>query len=113
MRDLAGYTITVNGTQLPLDVPAAIHACRTALNPAGRWCTASPKATPPNPTSSPREIANLLRRQLALTRLLARLTCDLGAAAALPVGRELEALRPNVSFITAQSSTIDGGWLPH
>ncbi|MGW6574016.1 hypothetical protein ACWGAN_17780 [Streptomyces sp. NPDC054945] len=88
MRDLAGYTITVNGTQLPLDVPAAIHACRTALNPAARWSTALTQGDPTEPDI-------------------------VSTAAALPAGRELEALRPNVSFITAQSSTIDGGWMPH
>nr|WSW48742.1 hypothetical protein OG296_37055 [Streptomyces sp. NBC_01001] len=163
VRDLAGYTITVNGTRLPLDVPAAIHACRTALNPAGRWSTALTQgdATEPNivstaagacwldfeyllwcllalggwlvplhqrgtyvrtlrlhlpPTAAPfvqhAQVSARHRhldltytwaagpgRRAALTRLLDRLTGDLGAAAALPASRELEALRP---FLTAR-----------
>ncbi|MEU3316928.1 hypothetical protein ABZ743_30190 [Streptomyces sp. NPDC006662] len=49
VRDLADHTITVNGTRLPLDVPAAIHTCRTALNPAGGWSTALTQGDPTEP----------------------------------------------------------------
>ncbi|MGA5819906.1 hypothetical protein ACPC54_18840 [Kitasatospora sp. NPDC094028] len=175
VRDLAGYTFTVNGTRLALDVPAAIHAARTALNPTSRWATALTQGDPTEPnivsTASGAcwldfeyagrntiagESANLLwyllalggwlvplhqrdtyvrtlrlhlppaavpavhhaeisthhrhldlaytwaagpGRRAALARLLIRLTGDLGAAAGLPAGRELEALRP---FLTAR-----------
>lgn len=170
VRDLARYSITVNGTRLPLDVPAAIRAARSELNSAGRWMSALTQGDPtePNIVSTSAgvcwldfehagrntiagEIANLLwyllalggwlvpvhqrdtyirtlrlhlpptaipavrhaeistrhrhidltytwptgpGRHTALTRLLTRLTGDLGTAAELPPGRELEALRP-------------------
>jgi len=37
-------------------------------------------------------------RHTALTRLLARVTTDLGTAAGLPTGRQLQALRPFLSL---------------
>ncbi|RKE21953.1 hypothetical protein [Streptomyces sp. TLI_171] len=176
VRELAGYTVTVNGTRLSLDVPAAIRAARTALAPGGRWSTALTQGDPTEPNIADStaggacwldfeyagrnivagEIANLLwyllalggwlvplhqrdtyirtlhlhlppaavpairhaeistrhrhldldytwptgpGRRAALTRLLHRLAGDLGAAAHLPPGRELESLQP---FLTAR-----------
>ncbi|MBB4951212.1 hypothetical protein F4556_006747 [Kitasatospora gansuensis] len=177
VRDLTHWTITANGTRLPLDVPAAIRTTRTALDPASRWTTALTQGDPTEPnitntSSGPGavwldfeyagrntiagEAANLLwyllalggwlvplhqrdtyirtlrlhlppaahptvehaelstrhrhldlrytwptgpGRQAALHRLLARLRTDLGTAADLPLGRELESLRP---FLTAR-----------
>ncbi|GLW58741.1 hypothetical protein [Kitasatospora phosalacinea] len=176
VRDLAGYTVTANGTRLSLEVPAAIRSARTGLDPAGRWSTALTQGDPTEPNIADSaaggacwldfeyagrntvagEISNLLwyllalggwlvplhqrdtyvrtlrlhlppaatprirhtevstrhrhldidytwptgpGRRAALTRLLTRLAGDLGAAAGLPTGRELEALRP---FLTTR-----------
>ncbi|MFI5527013.1 hypothetical protein ACIA8O_00495 [Kitasatospora sp. NPDC051853] len=177
VRELTDWTITANGTRLPLDVPAAIRTTRTSLAPASRWTTALTQGDPtePNITTAatgpgavwldfehagrntlPGEIATLLwylhalggwlvplhqrttyirtlrlhlppaahptvehaevstrhrhldlhytwptgpGRRAALHRLLARLRTDLGSAAGLPPGRELETLTP---FLTAR-----------
>ncbi|MEE1806715.1 hypothetical protein [Streptomyces sp. BE133] len=170
LHALTGYTATVNGTPLQLDVPAAINTARTALHFDSQWTSAITQGDPTEPNIAVSavgacwldfehagrntlagEIANLLwyllalggwlvptyqhdvytrtmtlhlpptvtptieraelstrhrqlhlhytwptgpGRQTALTRLLARITTDLGDAADLPSGRQLHALGP-------------------
>ncbi|MFD3563437.1 hypothetical protein ACFWVU_27780 [Streptomyces sp. NPDC058686] len=170
VRTLTGYTATVNGTALSLDLPATIQLARAALHPDRQWASAITQGDPTEPniaTSAdgacwldfehagrntlPGDIANLLwyllalggwlvptyqsdvytrtlplhrppaaapavehaelsarhrrldlhytwpsgsGRRTALTQVLARLATDLGDAAGLPSGRQLEALRP-------------------
>ncbi|MFF4285622.1 MULTISPECIES: hypothetical protein [Streptomyces] len=170
LRALTGYAVTVNDTPLLLDVPAAIHAARSALHPDGQWTSALTQGDPTEPNIAASatgacwldfeyagrntlagEIANLLwyllalggwlvptyqrdvyhrtlplhlppaatptiehaelstrhrrldlhhtwstgpGRRTALSRLLARITTDLGDAAGLAHGRQLQALGP-------------------
>ncbi|MFK0297244.1 hypothetical protein ACIQU6_43185 [Streptomyces sp. NPDC090442] len=49
VRALTDYTATVNGAPLPLDVPAAIDAARTALHPDSRWASALTQGDPTEP----------------------------------------------------------------
>ncbi|MFI1205589.1 hypothetical protein ACH4VR_40245 [Streptomyces sp. NPDC020883] len=170
LHTVTGYTATVNGTPLLLDVPAAIDAARSALHPDGQWTSALTQGDPTEPNIADSaagacwldfehagrnvlagEIANLLwyllalggwlvptyqpdvytrtlplhlpaaatptveraelsvrhrrldlhytwptgpGRHTALTRLLARITSDLGDAAGLPPDRQLTPLGP-------------------
>ncbi|WP_328946918.1 hypothetical protein OG259_41050 [Streptomyces sp. NBC_00250] len=46
---LTRYTAIVNGTVLPLDIPAALNAARAALHPDSRWPSAITQGDPTEP----------------------------------------------------------------
>ncbi|MEY9942172.1 hypothetical protein [Streptacidiphilus sp. MAP5-3] len=49
VRELRGFTLTLNGTEVPLDVPKAIRDARQALRPTSQWVSAITQGDPTEP----------------------------------------------------------------